>query len=115
MKKIITVLFFAGFLTTVSFAQSGHRQQYNTQSSTRGYGSQQYSGNSRGQYSQNSYKNEGDYNFNGGNNRYNENDYGYNNARDTRERYMREGRYDYNRHNHRRFEDHYYREGHRNW
>ena len=115
MKKIITVLFFAGFLTTVSFAQSGHRQQYNTQSSTRGYGSQQYSGNSRGQYSQNSSTSNGSYNYNDGNNRYNENDYGYTNARDNRERNMREDRYDFHRHNERRFEDHYKRDGYRNW
>ncbi|MDE3185007.1 MAG: hypothetical protein KGM16_16465 [Bacteroidota bacterium] len=27
MKKFITILFFAGFLTTASYAQSGHRQQ----------------------------------------------------------------------------------------
>ena len=54
MKKFITILFFAGFLTTASFAQSGHRQQNNNQSNGNGYQSNKNSGNNRDQYSQNS-------------------------------------------------------------
>jgi len=51
MKKFITILFFAGFLTTASFAQSGHRQQNNKQTNGNGY---QTTKNSR---SNNSYQN----------------------------------------------------------
>ena len=53
MKKIITLLFFAGCLTT-SFAQSGHRRQNNDQTNGKGYQQSQNSGNNRDQYSQNS-------------------------------------------------------------
>jgi hypothetical protein len=49
MKKIITLLFFAGCLST-SFAQSGHHRQSNNQSNGNGYKSQQNSGHNRDQY-----------------------------------------------------------------
>ena len=51
MKKIITLLFFAGLITT-GFAQSGHRQQNNSQPNGNGYQSNRNSGNTHNQYSQ---------------------------------------------------------------
>ncbi len=110
MKKIITVLFFAGFLTAASFAQSGHRQQNNTQSTSKGYGSQQNSGNSRGQYSQNFSTSNGDYKDYQQKNPNYEYDYGYNKDNDHQDRGdMRRNQYDYSRNNQRGFEDHLYR------
>ena len=91
MKKFITVLFFAGFLTTASFAQSGHRQNNNKQTNGNGYQSNQNSGNNRNQYSQNSRNDNSGYRDNERNNRNNENDYGYNDNREHRDREYRGG------------------------
>jgi len=115
MKKFITILFFAGFLTTASYAQSGHRQQKNNQSNGKGYTSSQNSGNNRDQYSQNSRNDHGGYRDNEQNNRNNENDYGYNHDRDNRNRYMKEGRYHYQRQHYKRVEEHTNRNDHRSW
>jgi hypothetical protein len=68
MKKLITLLFFAGFLTTASFAQSGHhRQQNNTQSNSKESGSYQNSRDNHDYYSKNSRN--GDHRDNIGNHR----------------------------------------------
>lgn len=115
MKKIITILFFAGFLTTASFAQSGRRQQNNNQSNLYGYQPHQSSVNIGDQYSQNSRNDYGGYRDNQWNGRNNENDYRLNNGRGNRNRSMREDRHDYQSHNHRRFEDHYNRNDDRSW
>ena len=110
MKKIITVLFFAGFLTTASFAQSGHRQQTNTQSNGYGYQSHQGSGNHGELSSQNFRNDNGDYMDKQRNNRNNENEYGRNNDRYNQdEGNMGRNQYGYSRNNQWRFEDHSYR------
>ena len=111
MKMIFTLLlFFAGFLATASFTQSGHRQQNNNQSNGNGYQSQQNSGNNRNHYSQNSHNGNGGYSDNQWNNRNNQNDYGYNKDRDSQDRGdMSRNQYDYPRDNQRGFEDHSYR------
>ena len=85
MKKIITLLFFAGCLTT-GFAQSGHRQQNNNKSSGIGYQSHQNSGNNTDQYPQNSHYSNGRYRDNEQNSRNTENDYGYNKENDNQGR-----------------------------
>ena len=109
MKKIITLLFFAGCLST-SFAQSGHHQKSTNQSNGNGYQSQQNPGNARDQYSQNSHNGNGGYSDNQWNNRNNQNDYGYNKDRDSQDRGdMSRNQYDYPRDNQRGFEDHSYR------
>ena len=115
MKKFITILFFAGFLTTASYAQSGHRQQNNNQSNGKGYPLSQNSGNNRDQYSQNPRNDHGGYRNNEQNNRNNENDYGYNDDGRNRNRYRREERYGYQGHRERRFEDHDNRNDYRRW
>jgi hypothetical protein len=103
MKKIITLLFFAGCLTT-GFAQTGHRQQNNTQSNGNGYQSHQSSGNNRNQYSQNSRNSNGDYRDYRYTNRNNQNDYGYNKDNDNQGRGV--DQYHYPSDNQRGFEDH---------
>ena len=110
MKTIITVLFFAGFLTTASFAQSGHRQQNNNQSNGKGYQSQQSSGNNRDQYSQKSRNGNGGYSDNQWDNRNNQNNYGYNRDRDKRDRGdMKAYHNNYGSDNQRGFDDHSYK------
>ena len=91
MKKLITILFFAGFLTTASFAQSGRRQQGNNQTNGNGYQQIQNSRDNHGQYSQNSRNDNADYNNNRQHNRNNENGYGYNDNREHRDREYRGG------------------------
>jgi len=109
MKKIITLLFFAGCLST-SFAQSGHRQQSNNQSNGNGYQLQQNTGNNRDQYSQDSHNGNGGYSDNQWNNRNNQNDYKYNKDRDNQYRGdMRVYQNNYGSDNQRGFDDHSYR------
>ncbi|KAA9040549.1 hypothetical protein FW778_00425 [Ginsengibacter hankyongi] len=106
MKKIITLVFFAGCLTT-GFAQSGHRRQSNDQTDGNGYQSQQSGGYNRDQYSQHSRDGNGGYSDNQWNSRNNQNDYGYHKDRDNQERGdMRRNQYDYPRGNQRGWEDH---------
>ncbi|KAA9040795.1 hypothetical protein FW778_01770 [Ginsengibacter hankyongi] len=108
MKKIITLLFFAGCLST-SFAQSGHRRQTN-QPNGNGYQSNQNSENNTDQYSQNSGYGNGGYSNNQRNNRNTENNYGYNNDRDSQDRGdMRRDQHGYSRDNQRGWEDRSYR------
>ncbi len=91
MKKIIIVLFFAGFLITASFAQSGHRQQNNNQSNGYAYQPNKNYGSNHDQYSQNSRNENRGYRDNERNNRHNENDYGYRDNREHRDREYRGG------------------------
>jgi len=107
MKKIITLLFFAGLITT-GFAQSGHRQQNNSQPNGNGYQSNRNSGNTHNQYSQSN--GSGNYSDNQRNNAGTENDYGYNRDRDNRDgRGVRGNQYDYPRYNQRGWEGHSYK------
>ena len=107
MKKIITLLFFAGCVAT-GFAQSGHRQQTNNQSNGNGYQSHQSSGNNLDQYSQNSGARNGDYKDYQQKNRNSEN--GYNKDNDNQGRGdVRGDQYQYASNNQKGFEDHSYR------
>ena len=109
MKKIITLLFFAGCLST-SFAQSGHHQKVTNQSNGNGYQSQQNSGNIRDQYSQNSHNGNGGYSDNQWNKRNNQNEYGYNKDRDNQDRGDRKAYQNtYESDNQTGFENHSYR------
>jgi len=106
MKKFITLLFFAGIITT-GFAQSGHRQQNNSQPNGNGYHSNQNSGNSHNQYSQSS--GNGDYQDHQQGNSYTKNDYGYNKSSDKRDRGdVRGNQNDYTSHNQRGWAGHSY-------
>ena len=115
MKKIIAMLFFAGFLTTASFAQSGRRQQ-NNRSNGNGYPPDQSSQNPRDSYGQNSRNDQNGYEDHERNNRNNENDYAYSDKREHRDRRYR-GDNDNRRHesyyprydNHEREENNRYR------
>ncbi len=107
MKKIITLLFFAGLITT-GFAQSGHRQQNNSQSNGNGYQSNRNSGNTHNQYSQS--KGSGNYSDNQRNNAGTENDYAYNRDKGNQDgRVARGNQYDYPRYNQRGGEGHSYK------
>ena len=115
MKKIITLLFFAGCITT-GFAQSGHRQQINNQSNGNGYMSHQSSGNNRDQYSQNSRNGDGGYSDKQSNNQNTQNDYGYNKDNDNQGRGdVRGDQYHYASDNQRGFEDHSYKSKSKDW
>ena len=109
MKKIITLLFFAGCLST-SFAQSGRHQKSTNQSNGNGYHSQHNSGNNRDQYSQNSHKGNGGYSDNQWDNRNNQNDYVYNKDKDNRDRgNIKAYQNNYGSDNQRGFDDHSYK------
>ncbi len=103
MKKLMTLLFFAGFLTT-AFAQSGHKRGNSDQTNGNGYQQGQNSVNSHNQFSQNGRKN-----------RSNKNGYGKSDSRANTHGYRgdHEG---YSRHNRNRFgNDHYRKNSHRGW
>jgi hypothetical protein len=106
MKKIITLLFFAGLITT-GFAQSGHRQQNNSQPNGNGYQSNKNSGNTYNQYPQSN--GNGNYGANQQNNGNAENDYGYNKDRGNRDgEGVRGNQYGYSQYNQRGWEGHSY-------
>jgi hypothetical protein len=111
MKKLITLLFFAGFLTT-AFAQTGHKRGGNKdQTNGKGYQQGQTSGNSRDQIN--------GYGRRGGSDRY-----GYGKTADRAKAHGHGGRQGnwgghhggYSRHDHHRFgNDHYRKNSHRGW
>ena len=85
MKKLITILFFAGVLNT-AFAQSDRHHQNGNQANDNRYQSSTYSRDNNSGYSK-SYPDNNGYNKNNErDNRNNENDYGYTNNREDRHR-----------------------------
>ncbi len=107
MKKIITLLFFAGLVST-SFAQSGHHQKDNARNSANSYQSPR-SGNSNFGDANNSYNRSGRSNDQW-NKRGNGNGYGHDSYGVSQNRHNERGdRHGY----HRGYRDDSYRNGHK--
>jgi hypothetical protein len=81
MKKIITLLFFVGFLTS-AFAQPDRRHQYGSQTSDNRSQSSKYSGDNNYVYDKSYHDNNECRKNNQWNKRNNDNEYGYNRERD---------------------------------
>jgi len=111
MKKIFTLLFFAGFVTTATFAQSGKRSQNGNRSGQTSYQSNQHAGNSQDRYSSSAFSKNGSYGTDKGN--YRDMDHeGYQGGRD---RYAGHVSYEYQNHHDRRREDRNDRRDRRDW
>ena len=97
MKKLFTLIFFVGFLTS-AFAQSDRHRQNGNQTNDNSYQSSRYSNDNNNGYAKSYSDNNGyDKNYQS-NNRDNQNGYSYNNDRDTRYRDSR-GRDNWSRDN----------------
>ena len=85
MKKIITLLFFVGFLTS-AFAQQDRHHQYGNQTNDNRNQSPKYSGDNNYAYSKPYNDHKGYKKNDQWDKRNDENDYGYNKDRDRRDR-----------------------------